>query len=1107
MSQTNPLQNLILTASAGTGKTFTLTTHIIRLLAQKDDKGNFTVHPRDILALTFSKAAAFEIYAKLVTRLAKAAESEKEATKTNDELNDFTNRFLKATKRWPATAFHNYTLTHNDYNQLLKRVIATQHINNIATLDSFILRMVQFLPLELGLLGGVSLIEEYDKNRFILEAIQVALSHPELRKAISNFDDIADVRTPAKHLERMMSIQKDIRHNPELKALKNLTENDLAALLEVSVDKLDETHLPIALDATLKNAPDLLHQLPKEQVFGLKAIAEYFSKGLAQEDPFAVPSTYTTEEGEVKKRTHSKKIIECFFKNPHPESSYEYRNETFSLPKEIANALIEDIKTLSTHYLANAIRSQVKTFKIVQAIDAIYDKQTRQHGFLRFDDLPWFFYNPKITFNHIENIEYHFDQRFRHWAIDEFQDTSHAQWACLKSLVESAAMKTHEDQAHSVTIVGDVKQAIYAWRGGDERILLSLLKNTLGLFDNFPLQTSYRYQKHTCDFINQLFGRSLMEKIQCKLPDYIDNPQIKAPQSQTPLVDGWLSPASWMEHRPQEKNGHPFENDYVKVLRVPKQKDDTVDTIFYTLGHEITTLWSGRKNANETIGVLVASNEKANELSEYLRSIGLPAMSESESSIVDIPTVQGLLSLLKLIEHPDDTTAWECFTRTPTRDILMPEVEDLTTILHYVTHHYVTHGLSRLVTSFVTHLIQNTLAPLDPISQQRLIAIAIAAETFERSSAAAEGIDAFITYLETQTQRDIAKDPTIIRVITIHRSKGLGFDHVFLPVYETTAITTRPVHAEPFYGITNDIPWTANLNGKYLSSYPHFAKLYGEAIDDHILAQLHMYYVATTRSKQSLTVIYKESSSDDKLRFATLLDSLNVAPKTYSLHSQNPEPIVISTIYEAGTNPALHPHPETNSPQAQQISHPTKPSYQPVLPPLSATIERPSDQTDALPISDLFAENYGTAAIHGTETHMLLEAIEWIDPQAPKNEVEITLLNSPLREAFVRPDGPVELWREYSYDRVINETWQTGQFDRVIITGTSPNLKATIYDFKTNQNWHQLPLEDFAQTMAKKYHKQMAAYQAALSSLLQLPAIYIEAKLLLLSTKQVVTIE
>ena len=44
------LQNLILSASAGTGKTFTLTTHIIRLLAQKDAAGNFTVHPKDILA-------------------------------------------------------------------------------------------------------------------------------------------------------------------------------------------------------------------------------------------------------------------------------------------------------------------------------------------------------------------------------------------------------------------------------------------------------------------------------------------------------------------------------------------------------------------------------------------------------------------------------------------------------------------------------------------------------------------------------------------------------------------------------------------------------------------------------------------------------------------------------------------------------------------------------------------------------------------------------------------------------------------------------------------------------------------------------------------------
>lgn len=1108
MRVTNPLQNLILTASAGTGKTFTLTTHIIRLLAQKDEHGAFSVHPREILALTFSKAAAFEIYAKLVTRLANAADSEENAIKTNAELNDFTTRFLKSTHRWPDSVFYDYNLTQNDYLQLLKRVISTQHINNIATLDSFILRMVQFLPLELGLLGGVSLIEDYDKNNFTLNAIQIALSDPTLRKAITNFEAIADVRTPAKHLERMMSIQKDIRYNPALKSLSDITTDDLATLLNVSVERLDETHPPMALAICLKQNASLLNQLDTNQALGLKVIADFITTSPPQTDPFDVPTHYIDETGKKVNRIHSKKIIESFFKNPDPNLSYSYFKKTFSLPKIIAEALIEDITTISARYLANAIRAQVKTFKIVQAIDTIYDQQTRQHGLLRFDDLPWFFYNSNISFNHIENIEYHFDQCFRHWAIDEFQDTSHAQWACLKSLVESAATKTYDDQTHSVTIVGDVKQAIYAWRGGDEHILLSLLKNTTGLYDNFPLQISYRYQKHTCDFVNLLFGKTSMEKIQCRLPAYIDNTFIKAPTSQKPLIDGWLSPSSWMEHRPQEVNGHPNDKDYVKVLRVPKHDTGAIDNIFYALGKEISALWSARKMTEETIGVLVTSNDRANELAEYLRSIGLPAMSESESSIVDIPTIQSLLSLLKLIEHPDDTIAWEYFTRTPTRKILMPTIEDRAMILRAVAHRYVTHGLSRLVSHYVTLLIQNTIAPLDPISQQRLMAIAIAAETFERTSTAGEGIDAFISYLQSQTQRDIAKDPTIIRVITIHRSKGLGFDHVFLPIYEANAMTTRPSHADPFYGITNNIPWTANLNAKYLSPFPEFARLYGEAIDAQILAQMHMYYVAMTRSKQSLNVIYKEVSNDEKLRFSTLLDNLPQNLKeSDALYPLLPPNVVAHIVYEAGENPIKNSEIQGNT---ASIVKPLATEQTNVItfitPPASDLIERPSDQNDTLPISDLFLEAHGSAAMHGTEMHKMLETIEWIDPTSPRNEIEAELLQSPLQEAFICPEGAVELWREYSYDRLVNGIWQSGQFDRVVITGTSPNLKATIYDFKTNQNWDHLSPEAFAHAMVEKYRKQMAAYRAALSSLLQLPAPYIETKLLLLSTKQLVTV-
>ena len=61
-------------------------------------------------------------------------------------------------------------------------------------------------------------------------------------------------------------------------------------------------------------------------------------------------------------------------------------------------------------------------------------------------------------------LEYRLDARIRHWALDEFQDTSHEQWRALENLVDEAAQS---DGEKSVFIVGDSKQAIYGWRGGD----------------------------------------------------------------------------------------------------------------------------------------------------------------------------------------------------------------------------------------------------------------------------------------------------------------------------------------------------------------------------------------------------------------------------------------------------------------------------------------------------------------------------------------------------------------------------------------------------------------------------------------------------------------
>ena len=110
--------NILIEASAGTGKTQALAERLIALA-----KGG--VEPYEIVALTFSRAAAGEIFERFVSLLAKKAESDKESA------------------------------------ALLRKVVATQHLSQIGTLDSFLTRVVRMFPLELGLDGRAEIMDEF----------------------------------------------------------------------------------------------------------------------------------------------------------------------------------------------------------------------------------------------------------------------------------------------------------------------------------------------------------------------------------------------------------------------------------------------------------------------------------------------------------------------------------------------------------------------------------------------------------------------------------------------------------------------------------------------------------------------------------------------------------------------------------------------------------------------------------------------------------------------------------------------------------------------------------------------------------------------------------
>ena len=148
------LKNSLIKASAGTGKTFALATRMIRLML-------LGVEPNQIVALTFSRAAAGEIYNQLAGRLAEAASSDGLAAEETRTVFDG----LEPATAHALRTLHGGAWSRALFTALLRKLISLQHLSMIGTIDSFMTRMVQAFPLELGLQGPLTIMDEYRKAR------------------------------------------------------------------------------------------------------------------------------------------------------------------------------------------------------------------------------------------------------------------------------------------------------------------------------------------------------------------------------------------------------------------------------------------------------------------------------------------------------------------------------------------------------------------------------------------------------------------------------------------------------------------------------------------------------------------------------------------------------------------------------------------------------------------------------------------------------------------------------------------------------------------------------------------------------------------------------
>ena len=1052
--------NLLIRASAGTGKTFSLATRYLRLMLF--DK----VDPARIVALTFSRAAAQEIYTKILERLWKAAECEKNAKEESEEI---CKGLVGVSESWGKAKFAS----------LLRRLLDTQHLGTIATLDSFILRMVRNFPLEMGFQHAVEVLDPADEGEAVQDALRVILQGTEKADDfIRAFAAARDGNLPRvleyKIAEMLKTWRKFYEHNPDCRSWT--VESMLAAL---GIPEKSE-------------CPDL-SDLPFCQIQRKNAVS--------YEERFAeLCRSYDGSKGVFDVADGIKKLMLHFLHNDDAES-YEYdfysKHYVFDCGKDGAAAIRAAIRHMFNLYVHRCLKQIKAKIDFVGFVEDVYNGNSRRKGRLTFSDFTKFSAAKEGSKKALalENLEYRFDEKFNHWALDEFQDTSELQWTCLRKLIEEAATS---GDGRTVMTVGDLKQSIYTWRGGNDAPFKEMM--SWGAFTDAEFgriedsDTSYRYEKNICDFVNAVFG-----------PKNMRGGGI-LPSERSKAIERWLSGDCWKEHLPVFKDGHPKAGDYVKVLGVSDPEGRTnMEALLPALVDELKRVWAAHEasGGNESVGILVRTNDEGNEIAERLRSEGIPVVWEGMSAISDVPVVNALVDLLRLSEHPEDSFAWAvvndlfpvCSTLFPQRHGGEPKADYVDHVSRAVAASLSHQGLSRTLQEFCRALSEDSVG-LDPLSKQRLREMVAVAVAYEQRNASRFSIDGFEAFLAASSKREQGTSSDVVRILTIHRSKGLTLDRVFVPIAEgVDKWLGDPGKQGLLYAAGGDwvLPY---LSADVAALNPETAKARSEMADEQLLSNIRTYYVALTRARKAMCVIVPLAERNDAKPFFR-----DVIASAFPEFPRRKLDNGYEIVFEQGVEPKfVKPEPSAagKDVRAGRQTWRHDKSAEPVERVSPSSLGHRDFAALGLSASELFSENAGEAAKRGVEIHGQYAAIEWADDQVLAN------LPPAFHVAFAKPSPEATVWREKSYEIYRDGTgrgvWETGQFDRVVFTGEGAAREAVIYDFKTNAPKSGESPEAFERRMCRTYAPQMNAYRAALETLTGLPSSRIRSVLLLQST-------
>ena len=814
-------------ASAGSGKTYALVKEYLKIILKSSKPDAY----RNILAITFTNKAVHEMKSRVVESLSEFAKenpSEKALQLMQDIASD-TNLSLKE-------------ITDKAKN-IIKNLIHNYAAFDISTIDKFTHKVIRAFAHDLNL--PITFEVSLDTENLLTEAVDAIIAEAGNDEELTKL--LVDFTMEKTDDDKSWDVSREIMETGRLILNENNREE---------ITQLNDKNIQDFIEIKTKLI-QLCEELEAESVASAKVALGLIETNAIDEKSFSAGHF----------PNHLRSISESKF-NPKNKTYHEFDdikiNKTAKDRALIESIIPEMLLILDSIYKIHqkknfyeAFLKNITPLSLLNTVSNELAKIQKEQNILSIAEFN------KLINEQIQNqpapfIYERLGEKYKHFFIDEFQDTSEMQWQNLIPLIDNAlSSEDLSGERGSLMLVGDPKQSIYRWRGGkaEQFIELSKDKNPFINPDKklFSLGTNWRSYSQVIEFNNDLFA-FLSEEFSNE--DYKDLYKNHSHQKINSKIGGYVN----ISFIPQIEKKEVLEDEDL---------DKNELYLLATLNRILEVKKTGFRNKD--IVILTRKKAHGTAIANYLTEQGIPILSSESLMLGASSEVQNVIHILRYLKNNNDLQPKANFLyyiaqnyqdKLPVHDFIAEGMEQKTEeeFQNWLINFNIDFSFKNIRKKSLYEAVEIIISKIIPINKRNAYVQFFLDLVLEHDLKKQAGISDFLYYWDNNSHKLSIPSPEgndAVRIMTIHKSKGLEFPVVIFPFAEEDYSKSPPQKMwlnadEEIVGL----PKALVDKSSKVEGYGHEAsEIYLQKKQEDLLDNINVLYVALTRAEEQLHII------------------------------------------------------------------------------------------------------------------------------------------------------------------------------------------------------------------------------------------------------------